>query len=130
MHAFLPDGHSGAWLTVFTLETILYAVGTAFIVHVMVKDHHVHVCRIAASTDHLTRALNRRAFIETGQTLCKRRAKRDEPVAVRRAKAPRNGPDSSPQRDEHVRLAWRHLRVFRAATNPCGRAGHIRPFPN
>lgn len=32
MHAFLPAGHNAAWLTVFTLETILYAVGTAFIV--------------------------------------------------------------------------------------------------
>ena len=47
--SFLPDGHSGAWLTVFTLETILYAVGTAFIVMLMVKDHHVHVYRTAAS---------------------------------------------------------------------------------
>lgn len=82
MRAFLPDGHNGAWLTVFTLETILYAVGTAFIVMLMVKDHHVHVYRTAASTDHLTGLLNRRAFIETAQTLCKRQAKRGEPVAV------------------------------------------------
>ena len=82
MRVFLPDGHSGAWLTVFTLETILYAVGTAFIVMLMVKDHHVHVYRTAASTDHLTGVLNRRAFIETAQTLCKRQAKRGEPVAV------------------------------------------------
>jgi diguanylate cyclase (GGDEF)-like protein len=82
MRAFLPDGHSGAWLTVFTLETILYAVGTAFIVMLMVKDHHVHVYRTAASTDHLTGALNRRAFIENAETLRKRRARRGEPVAV------------------------------------------------
>jgi len=82
MRAFLPDGHSGAWLTVFTLETILYAVGTAFIVMLMVKDHHVHVYRTAASTDHLTGLLNRRAFIENAQTLRKRLAKRGEPVAV------------------------------------------------
>ena len=62
MRLSLPDGHSGAWLTV--------------------KDHHVHVYRTAASTDHLTGILNRRAFIETAQTLCKRQAKRGEPVAV------------------------------------------------
>jgi diguanylate cyclase (GGDEF)-like protein len=78
----LPDGHSGAWLTIFTLETILYAVGTAFIVMLMVKDHHVHVYRTAASTDHLTGLLNRRAFMENAQTLRKRLAKRGESVAV------------------------------------------------
>ena len=82
MRAFLPDGHSGAWLTVFTLETIIYAVGTAFIVMLMVKDHHVHVYRTAASTDHLTGLLNRRALFENAQTLRKRLAKRGEPVAV------------------------------------------------
>ena len=82
MRAFLPDGHGGAWLTIFTLETILYAVGTAFIVMLMVKDHHVHVYRTAASTDHLTGLLNRRAFIENAQTLRKRQARRGEPVAV------------------------------------------------
>lgn len=82
MRAFLPDGHSGAWLTIFTLETILYAVGTAFIVMLMVKDHHVHVYRTAASTDHLTGLLNRRAFMENAQTLRKRLARRGESVAV------------------------------------------------
>ena len=48
----------------FTLETMLYAVGTAFIVLLMVKDHHVYLYRNAATTDHLTGLLNRRAFLE------------------------------------------------------------------
>jgi diguanylate cyclase (GGDEF)-like protein len=82
MRVFLPDGHNGAWLTIFTLETIIYAVGTAFIVMLMVKDHHVHVYRTAASTDHLTGLLNRRAFFENAQTLRKRLAKRGQSVAV------------------------------------------------
>lgn len=82
MRAFLPEGHNAAWLTVFTLETILYAVGTAFIVMLMVKDHHVHVYRTAACTDHLTSLLNRRAFIENAVTLCAQQAKRGEPVAM------------------------------------------------
>jgi hypothetical protein len=59
MHAVLPADHNAAWLTVFTLETIIYAVGTAFIMMLMVKDHHVHVYRTAACTDHLTGLLNR-----------------------------------------------------------------------
>jgi diguanylate cyclase (GGDEF)-like protein len=82
MHAFLPAGHNAAWLTVFTLETILYAVGTAFIVMLMVKDYHVHVYRTAACTDHLTGLLNRRAFFENALTLCTQQAKRGEPVAM------------------------------------------------
>lgn len=59
MHAVLPADHNAAWLTVFTLETIIYAVGTALIVMLMAKDHHVHVYRTAACTDHLTGLLNR-----------------------------------------------------------------------
>ncbi len=82
MHELLPDGHNGAWLTVFTLETIIYAVGTAFIVMLMVKDHHVHVYRTAASIDHLTGLLNRRALMDNATELCSRQAKRKEPVAV------------------------------------------------
>ena len=82
MHAFLPAGHNAAWLTVFTLETILYAVGTAFIVMLMVKDYHVHIYRTAACTDHLTGLLNRGAFFDNALTLCTQQAKRGEPVAM------------------------------------------------
>ena len=39
------------WLAVFALETMLYAVGTAFIVLLMVKDNDVNIYRNAASTD-------------------------------------------------------------------------------
>ena len=82
MHALLPAGHNAAWLTIFTLETIIYAIGTAFIVMLMVKDHHVHVYRTAACTDHLTGLLNRRAFMENALTLCTQQGKLGEPVAM------------------------------------------------
>jgi len=82
MHAILPAGHNAAWLTVFTLETIIYAVGTAFIVMLMVKDHHVHVYRTAACPDHLTGLLSRRAVMENAPALCAQQAKRGEPVAM------------------------------------------------
>ena len=55
----------------FALETMLYAVGTAFIVLLMVKDNDVTVYRNAASTDPLTGLLNRRAFLE-GAASCAR----------------------------------------------------------
>ncbi len=82
MRAFLPEVLATAWLTVFALETIIYAVGTAFIVLLMVKDHHVHVYRRAASTDHLTGLLNRRAFMESALSLCAHQAARAKPVTL------------------------------------------------
>ena len=40
-----------------------------FIMLLMVKDHHVHVYRNAATTDHLTGLLNRGAFMECAQAV-------------------------------------------------------------
>jgi diguanylate cyclase (GGDEF)-like protein len=82
MQAFLPEAYASAWLTVFTLETMLYAIGTAFIVLMMVKDNDVDIYRSAASTDHLTGLLNRRAFLETAHMLCARQADRRQPVTM------------------------------------------------
>jgi diguanylate cyclase (GGDEF)-like protein len=82
MQAFLPEAYAASWLTVFTLETMLYAVGTAFIMLLMVKDNDVDLYRNAASTDHLTGLLNRRAFLETASVLCARQAKRGLPVTL------------------------------------------------
>jgi diguanylate cyclase (GGDEF)-like protein len=82
MRAFLPDVLASRWLTVFALESMIYAVGTAFIVLLMVKDHHVHIYRSAASTDHLTGLLNRRAFEEAALNLCAQQARRREPVSL------------------------------------------------
>ncbi|HET9716306.1 MAG TPA: GGDEF domain-containing protein [Pseudolabrys sp.] len=82
MHTLFPKVFGPSWLTAFTLQTILYAVGTAFIVMLMVKDHHVNIYRNAASTDHLTGLLNRRAFMENAVALCARQGRRGEPVTL------------------------------------------------
>ena len=82
MKVFLPRNISAGWVEIFALETIIYAVGTAFIVLLMVKDHHVHVQKTAASTDPLTGLCNRRAFLEAAKRLCALHAKRAEPVTV------------------------------------------------
>jgi diguanylate cyclase (GGDEF)-like protein len=81
MQAFLPAIGDG-WLSVFALETMLYAVGTAFIVLLMVKDNDVNVYRNAASTDPLTGLLNRRAFLENAAALCARQGERGQPVTM------------------------------------------------
>jgi len=82
MRVFLPEPIAVHWLTVLALETIIYAVGTAFIVLLMVKDHHVHVYRKAAATDHLTGLFNRGAFLEAALKLCVHQGERDEPVSL------------------------------------------------
>jgi diguanylate cyclase (GGDEF)-like protein len=82
MRAFTPEVIAASWLAVFALETILYAVGTAFIVLLMVKDHHVGYYRHAAATDFLTGLLNRRAFLENALRLCAHQADSKGPVTL------------------------------------------------
>lgn len=82
LQAVLPEKAAPNLMTVLALETIIYAVGTAFIVLLMVKDHHVHVYRRAASTDHLTGLLNRRAFLENALALSARVARRGGKVTL------------------------------------------------
>ena len=82
MRALLPDVLSQSWLTIFVLEATIYAVGTAFIVMLMVKDHYVHVYRSAATTDSLTGLLNRRAFLDNARNLCTYQAGRTAPVTL------------------------------------------------
>lgn len=82
MRAFLPEVIAERWLTVFALEVIIYAVGTAFIVLTMVTDRHVHIYRTAATRDHLTGLLNRRAFYEGAANLCAHQAARQQPVSL------------------------------------------------
>ncbi len=69
MKVALPENLSRGWLDVLALEIMIYAIGTAFLVLIMVKDHQVRVQRTAASTDPLTGLLNRRAFLESSQAL-------------------------------------------------------------
>jgi diguanylate cyclase (GGDEF)-like protein len=78
----MPEAIAVSWVTVFALETILYAVGTAFMVMLVVKDHHVDIYRHAASTDYLTGLLNRRAFLENALRLCAQQGKNGKPVTL------------------------------------------------
>ncbi len=82
LRAFLPEVFASGWLTVFALETIIYSVGIAFIMLLLVKDHYVQVYRNAASTDHLTGLLNRGAFMECAIALCAHQGHRGSPVTL------------------------------------------------
>ena len=82
LRTFLPKLFAADWLTVFALESIIYAVGTAFIMLLMVKDHHVHIYRKAATIDSLTGLLNRGAFMECATQLCAYQSKHGRPVTL------------------------------------------------
>jgi diguanylate cyclase (GGDEF)-like protein len=82
IQTFMPASYAAGWVAAFALETMLYATGTAFIVLLMVKDNDVNIYRNAASTDHLTGLLNRRAFLDSALALCVRRGERGQPVTM------------------------------------------------
>ncbi|TMJ26535.1 MAG: GGDEF domain-containing protein [Alphaproteobacteria bacterium] len=73
---------ASGWIAVFALETMLYVIGTAFIVLVLAKEHTLRAQRDAAFSDELTGALNRRGFFAAAQQLLAQQAKLGRPVSV------------------------------------------------
>lgn len=63
---------TSGWIAVFTLETLLYVVGTAFIALMMAKERAESLYKVAAATDPLTGLLNRRGFMERTEQLVER----------------------------------------------------------
>jgi diguanylate cyclase (GGDEF)-like protein len=82
LRAFMPGLFATDWLTVFALVAIIYTIGTAFIMLLMVKDHHVYIYRKAATIDSLTGLLNRGAFMQCAITMCDLQRHRGKPVTL------------------------------------------------
>jgi diguanylate cyclase (GGDEF)-like protein len=70
------------WLPILALETLLYAIGTAFIILVMAKERTEQIHRSAASTDPLTGIANRRGFFDEADRLIRKQAWKKQPVTV------------------------------------------------
>ncbi|MEO6839607.1 MAG: diguanylate cyclase [Bradyrhizobium sp.] len=70
------------WMTVFSIELVLYAVGTVFVIFMLVSERAVTVHKTAASMDPLTGMLNRRGFSEATSRVIEREAKAGRPVTV------------------------------------------------
>ena len=70
------------WVTVFAVELVLYAVGTVFVIFMLVSERTVTAHRTAASTDPLTGMFNRRGFSEACGRVIEREAKAGRPVTV------------------------------------------------
>jgi diguanylate cyclase (GGDEF)-like protein len=70
------------WLKVFSVELVLYAVGTVFVIFMLVSERAVTVHKTAASMDPLTGMFNRRGFSEASARLIEREAHAGRPVTV------------------------------------------------
>ncbi|OKO68950.1 GGDEF domain-containing protein [Bradyrhizobium sp. NAS96.2] len=73
---------SNFWVTLFSIELVLYAIGTAFVIFMMVSDRAVAVHKTAASIDPLSGMLNRRGFSEACARVIEREADGGRPVTV------------------------------------------------
>lgn len=73
---------SAGWVAVFAGELVLYAVGTVFIIFMLVSERTVSAHKTAASVDPLTGLLNRRGFSEATSRMIEREAKAGRPVTV------------------------------------------------
>jgi diguanylate cyclase (GGDEF)-like protein len=79
-----PEGRElgQAWIAAFTIELVLYAVGTVFIIFLIVSERTVTAHKTAASIDPLTELFNRRGFSELSARMIEREAGIGRPVSV------------------------------------------------
>jgi diguanylate cyclase (GGDEF)-like protein len=73
---------SSIWVTAFSIELVLYAIGTVFVIFMLVSDRAVTVHKTAASVDPLSGMLNRRGFSEASNRLIERESAAGRPVTV------------------------------------------------
>ena len=70
------------WVTVFSIELVLYAVGTVFVIFMLVSERTVTAHKTAASMDPLTGMFNRRGFAEATSRVIEREANAGRPVTA------------------------------------------------
>jgi diguanylate cyclase (GGDEF)-like protein len=73
---------NSVWVTVFSVELVLYAVGTVFVIFMLVSERTVIAHKTAASVDPLTGMFNRRGFAEVTARVIEREAKAGRPATV------------------------------------------------
>jgi diguanylate cyclase (GGDEF)-like protein len=69
-------------VTVFSVELVLYTIGTVFVIFMMVSERAVTAHKTAASVDPLTGMFNRRGFAEATSRLIEREANAGRPATV------------------------------------------------
>jgi diguanylate cyclase (GGDEF)-like protein len=73
---------SSIWVTAFSIELVLYAVGTVFVIFMLVSERTVSAHKTAAAMDPLTGMFNRRGFAEASARVIEREAQAGRPVTV------------------------------------------------
>jgi len=73
---------NSVWVTAFAMELVLYAVGTVFIIFMLVSERTVKAHKTAASMDPLTGMFNRRGFAEATSRMIEREANAGRPATV------------------------------------------------
>ncbi len=76
------EASTDGWFAVFALQTLLYVVGTAFVVVVMANERTTAQYKTAAMTDPLTGLFNRRAFFAAANSMIARQMRKRKPVSV------------------------------------------------
>ena len=82
LHAHDATFSGSIWVTMFSIELVLYAVGTVFVIFMLVSDRAVTAHKTAASMDPLTGMFNRRGFAEACSRVIDREANAGRPVTV------------------------------------------------
>ncbi|QUS40251.1 GGDEF domain-containing protein [Tardiphaga alba] len=82
LHADDKTFGASIWVTAFAVELVLYAVGTVFLIFMLVSERTVAAHKVAASCDPLTGLFNRRGFSEVTARMIEREAKAGRPVTV------------------------------------------------
>jgi diguanylate cyclase (GGDEF)-like protein len=80
-----PHDHAfsgGIWVTVFSVELVLYGIATVFVIFMLVSERAVTAQKTAASMDPLTGMFNRRGFAEATSRVIEREANAGRPVTV------------------------------------------------
>lgn len=81
-----PSPHSGfvgnVWVVLFAVELVLYAIGTVFVIFMLVSERSVSLHKTAASLDPLTGMLNRRGFSEACARMIEREAIAGRPMSA------------------------------------------------
>jgi diguanylate cyclase (GGDEF)-like protein len=70
------------WVKLFSIELVLYAIGTVFVIFMLVSERTVTAHKTAASMDPLTGMFNRRGFAEATSRVIEREANAGRPVTV------------------------------------------------
>jgi len=82
MRPYDANFSTSIWVTVFSVELVLYAICTVFVIFMLVSDRTVAAHKNAASTDPLTGLFNRRYMESHVGTLVEQAGARGKPLTV------------------------------------------------